>query len=641
MTNHSSEAEQGELQTLFELPQIAHVAIIDDVFDEAEQMQLSADDRLELWGKLEFSQGVRDEITELCWVLHQADDLTDERVNNLLEDISQCPLFYDVWQRTLVGQHHIAGLSQVRILTNYLRQFFELDVLTFPSDAEPWEILENEPQLVFLDWQLGVGTHEQAVQAAANKARRILEKCEEDNKSKPLFVLISSIPGMEESADDFCRTSGILRGMFYTARKTVLTDLFNLRMYMEMFAVSLLPGRRVQKFIDSLQGGFVDAGKRFIEGIRDLTLNDYAYIQRMSLQREGQPLGDYLFSLFSSYLSHLVFSEALGRVRGDLDTMTFGEFLPSLDPPSKRLTEVYHSSLFDTNVGEIGLHTVNSAEGESVRPVLALGDTLKRELASGCETAQAEDWHNTNDQTEADRDPDLFLVITPECDLQLRPSKNNDSISIILLPGFLHFLREDISNDYKAKTELFLQDGKSYQIGWDVKRVQSVPFKNFASWTNLKQLKRVARLRQPYALEVQHSFSADLSRIGTPVMPPIYQPISVSLLRTNLSDGVYETIDSAGEEEAAFLVSSRGGQQCVFTLPLITKLRQLLDDNNIPMTEPALKDLRNPFKLPTTNSPKNLSNGQFKILLGATEGDVCPNSRALVVGLHVDHTITI
>lgn len=641
MTNHSSEAEQGALQTVLELSQIAHVAIVDDVFDEVEQMQLSPADRLELWGQLDSQEGGLEEITKVGWVLHQADDLIDKCVNSLLEDTSQFPLFYGAWKLTLVGQRHIAGLDQVRILTNYLRLSFDLDVQTFPSDAEPCEIIANEPQLVFLDWQLGVSTHDQAVQAAANKARGILQKCGEDDKATPLFVLISSFPGMEESADDFCRESGILRGMFYAVRKTVLTDPFNLQMYMEMFAVSLLPGRRVQRFIDSLQGGFDDAGKRFLERIRDLTLNDYAYIQKMSLQREGQPLGDYLFSLFSSYLSHLVFSETLGRVRGDLDTMTFGEVLPSLDPPSERLTEVFHSSLFDTNVGEIGLHTVVSAEGESVRPVLALGDTLKRELASGCETTPAEDTPNTNGQTKADRDPDLFLVITPECDLQIRPSKNNDSMSILLLPGYLHCLREDISDRYKAKTELFLQDGKSYQIGWDVKKVQTVPFKHFQSWTNLKQLKRVARLRQPYALEVQRSFSADLSRIGTPVMPPIYQPISVSLLRANLSKGVYETVDNGKEEEAAFLVSSRGDQQCVFTLPLITKLRQLLNGQNIPMTESDWKDIRNPFKLPTANRPKNLSSGRFKILLGAAEGHECRKSEAIVVGLHVDHTITI
>ena len=124
-------------------------------------------------------------------------------------------------------------------------------------------------------------------------------------------------------------------------------------------------------------------------------------------------------------------------------------------------------------------------------------------------------------------------------------------------------------------------------------------------------------------------------------MPPIYQPISVSLLRANLSKGVYETVDNGKEEEAAFLVSSRGDQQCVFTLPFITKLRHLLYGENIPIPESDWKDIRNPFKLPTANRPKNLSSGRFKILLGATEGHECPKSKAIVVGLHVDHTITI
>ncbi len=644
MTNHSSEAEQGALHTAIELSQIAHVAIVDDVFDEAEHMQLSPADRLELWGQIEFKKGVRDEITEVGLVLHQADDLTDECVNGLLEDISQFPLFYGVWQRTLVGQRHISGLDQVRILTNYLRQSFDLHVQTFASDAEPWDIVAHEPHLVFLDWQLGFGSHDDAVEAAAKKAQGILNQYPEGGKPKPLIVLFSSIDGMEASADDFCRKSGILRGMFYAVRKNVLTDSFNLQMYMNLFDISLTPGRRVQKFIDGLQSRFNDAGSRFLEGIRDLTLNDYAYIQNLSLQKEGQPLGDYLFSLFSSYLAQLVFSEALEDVRGELDTMTFKEALPSLDPPTERLTEVYHASIFDTNVGPV--HVLDLTTNKQ-QPVLAMGDVLGRQVSENSDPHEEEQPGTGQELTKATRSTDLFLVITPQCDLEIRPAKGKEAQmepktgSILLLPGYLFPLDEKIPDRFKAHTELYKRGEKVYQIGWDVKDARAIPHGDFTKWASSKKLEREARLRQTFALDIQRSFAADLSRIGTPVMPPIYQPISVGLLRPNSSKTKYEAIGDSKEENASFLVRSRDGQQCVFTLPLITRLRQLLKEQNISVADSEWERLGKPFKLPTAAKPINFGDGRFKILLGVEAEEDCASSVALAVSLHVHDSTTI
>ena len=167
------------------------------------------------------------------------------------------------------------------------------------------------------------------MQAAVTKARAILADWPSD-RPKPLIVLMSSKPGVEAAAGVFCREAEILRGMFYAVPKSTLNDAFNLRLHLNLFAMSVPAGRRLQAFMDALRHEFLGARKRFLEAISDLTLTDYAYIQRLCLQNEGQPLGDYLLWLFSTYLGQLLFAEALKDVRNDLDSMTFEQALPRL-----------------------------------------------------------------------------------------------------------------------------------------------------------------------------------------------------------------------------------------------------------------------------------------------------------------------
>ena len=665
MNNGADSPVQDSLKVLLEKGGIERVAIVDDGFDSMSQRGLSTQETNDLWGMLEFDEGFHVEMHRLGRKVDAADDLAGELIDELLDKHSEVPGFMEIWPRSIAGSRMTEARESVSGLRNQLENSLNLKVQTFGSGAEPSKLVTYDPQLLFLDWYLGDdgpqsvggfaadGESHAAVQAAVDTARGILQDWPKE-RPKPLIILMSSKPGVETYAGEFCRRAEILRGMFYAVPKTVLNDAVNLRVYLSLFAMSVPAGRRLQLFMDTLREQFAEAEKQFLNTISDLTLTDYAYIQSLCLQSEGQPLGDYLLWLFSTYLGQLLFAEALNDVGSDLDSMTFEQALPSLGPPSYTLTDIYHTALFDTSVGPVEMHPLASAQRDSsssIHPAIALGDVLRfQNPAADVAQDSGEGVHDHGDDkkesesdhgTAGDLNSDLLLVINAQCDLAFRPDSESSSeieksLAILLLPGALRPVGVRSGSASKPKTELYQENGQDYRIEWDTKNVETIPIAQFSEWAGSKGYERVARLRLPFALEIQRAFAADMTRIGSPVMPPIYQPIASQVLHPNSQDSTYEILDGLKEGEAAFLVLTRQGQQGVLTLPLIAKLKTLLEVKGVTMTEVDWTTLRSPFKMPTSTKALTFCGGRFRIELGAEEGQTCNSSIAVTLGLQTE-----
>ena len=684
MSSEVDAPAQDSLLGLMEEGGIARVAIVDDAFDSMAQRGLAAIEESDLWARLEFDEEFHRELDRLGRKVEVAEDFSGELIDELLTNQSGVPRFMKAWPGSIVGNRRAEAITPVSALQSQLAGPLDLDVQTFGTDAEPSALVAFDPQLLFLDWYLGddgartigapsaEGEGHSAVQTAIGKAKAILEEWPA-GKPKPLIVLMSSKPGVEADAEEFCRDAEILRGMFYAVPKSTLNDEFSLRLHLSLFAMSLPAGRRIQAFMDTLRHEYESARRRFSDAVSDLTLTDYAYIQRLCLQNEGQPLGDYLVWLFSTYMGQLLFAEALTGVRKDLDSMTFEQALPSLGPPSGTLAEIYYKVLFDTSVGSVESHPLAGADGDSplnIRPAIALGDIFRREgvIADVKQTAdgvphgsasreeapelprqacvEAVDPREEEDASgekpiDEDNSPDLLLLINAQCDLEFRPEPEGaagrvDSLSVLLLPGTLRPLGKSGNGPSKPKTELYQQGGQKYRIEWDTKKVQAIPFSQFRKWMRNTGYERSARLRLPFVLEIQRAFAAELSRIGSPVSPPIYQPISAQLLRPDSESKAYEAINNLEESEAAFLVLTRDGQQCVLTIPLMAKLKALLEAEGVTLSEADWAILQSPFRLPTSSKSKTFADGRFRIENGATAGQICNSSIAVTLSLSVD-----
>ena len=683
-------ADSGDkLAKLLEEKGLRGVALVDDVYDPLDKLEFLAGELDDLWALAEASEEALADLERIGHQVSGPEELTGEVLAAFDARRVDCPVFDTVWKASLVGGRVEGARGPLERLKGHLEDDLGLEVREFGRREPTANLVAEESQLLFLDWYLGdVGVPDaqdagdgteykmpNAVKVAVSKAKEIL-KTWPSGRPKPLIVLMSVHPGLREQADEFCRSSGILRGMFYAVPKGELTDLFNLRMHMHLFAMSLPAGRRLQTFVNALRVKFKDTETKFLEGISDLSLNDYAYIQSLSLQEDGQPLGDYLLWLFSAYFGQLLFAEALRDERADLDTMTFSDALPSLGPPSGRLTELYHCALFDTSVGPVTAHPQATEKRDTEAPLeqpwLSLGDVFELQ-ANQDQSASTDSAAGGKGQIAADaqarivQKPHIFLVINPQCDLAFTPEPRDrppdPNRSILLLSGYLRSVAEPAGEGSKPKTELYRHDGGSYRIDWDTRKVLAIPHGKFDEWRTQGPYERVARLRLPFALEVQRAFAADLTRVGTPVMPPIYQRIAATVLRPHGSDKIYETEDDLLGNEAAFLVLTRAGagQQCVLTLPLATKLKALLDERLVALRAEAIaaggnKDhlpeqiealeraiandsewwrLQSPFSL-----PKKFFNDRIQVVLGKSKGDVCDTRVVAAVSLHLGGNAT-
>ena len=609
---------------------IDSVVIVDDARDTFAENEPTVDEIEDLWSKLEFDNGALDEIAALDVPRPtRMEDLSGSLIDLLRKKSDQCPHFDGIWASSQLGVVHAAAVRQIDELTALITERVGMEPQVFGSDCEPDEIAVQQPQLVFMDWRLGRSDQQQAIQAAVDKATRILSSCESTDVDKPLIVLISSSVLPDDVTNDFCRRSRIIKGMFYAVNKRILTNPVHFPTYMHLFESSLTTGRKLQSLMDSLHGNFAKLSTKFLDHISELTLADYAFVQSLSLRDDSQPLGDYLLWLFSTYLGQLLLTEPLKDVRADLDATAWYGTVPSLEPPSERLNELYRNALYDTSVDRVNGHPLAGQEDIPVSIVgpLGLGDIFLREESTDPDTQDSLP------------NPDVMMLISPQCDLECRPE--NFDRNVVLIGGtFIPF--QDRANHRDATiTDLFVHQDNHYSIVWNLKSAETVVYREFGSWLSQRGYQREARLRLPLALEVQRAFAADFTRIGTRIAPPIYQPLAMELERANRLLNAYEHVDRFDDGKGAFLMLTKLGQQCVLTTELLTGLRSILSEElavmrdqgqqpdapqYLPAQMAALENvlgdqskwsqLHSPFHLPQVDSPMNVIDGWVQVVLG-------------------------
>ena len=612
---------------------IDSVVIVDDARDTFAENEPTVDEIEDLWSKLEFDNGALDEIAALDVPRPtRMEDLSGSLIDLLRKKSDQCPLFDGIWASSQLGVVHAAAVRQIDELTALITERVGMEPQVFGSDCEPDEIAVQQPQLVFMDWRLGRSDQQQAVQAAVDKATRILSSCESTDVDKPLIVLISSSVLPDDVTNDFCRRSRIIKGMFYAVNKRILTNPVHFPTYMHLFESSLTTGRKLQSLMDSLHSNFAKLSTKFLDHISELTLADYAFVQSLSLRDDSQPLGDYLLWLFSTYLGQLLLTEPLKDVRADLDATAWYGTVPSLEPPSERLNELYRNALYDMSVDRVISHPLAGQEDIPVSIVgpLGLGDIFLREESADPDTQDSLP------------NPDVMMLISPQCDLECRPE--NFDRNVVLIGGtFIPF--QDRANHRDATiTDLFVHQDNHYSIVWNLKSAETAVYREFGSWLSQRGFQREARLRLPLALEVQRAFAADFTRIGTRIAPPIYQPLAMELERASRLLNAYEHVDRFDDGKGAFLMLTKRGQQCVLTTQLLTGLRSILSEElmdlrergeqpdapqympqQVAALENVLKDqskwseLQSPFHLPQVSSPTNVIDGWVQVVLGDAE----------------------
>ena len=533
-------------QHRFEDVGICNAVIVDDAFDVPTASELQ--DNLEMfWNFVERQDHLIGELKNLGIYVASAEDFDDNAVATLwsmrhdktpLMNMADANLFREKTQALYVVQKITTALEALGV---YVTQIGNKSEDPIPLTS-----------LVFLDYYLGPTEDPTAPHNAAVMARTIYRRARGAQKA-PFFVLMSSKSGVCEKAQSFRENSELLAGLFDFASKEELGVPNILALKITAWAADMPIRHSIQHFVDTLDATVNDSARSFIQKAKALTMGDYAYVQSLSLEDEGHPLGDYVQWLFSSLLVNKILEEnnTVASIRNTLNELSFEKPITNHGPATSHMAEVYSLTIAEKMLQDIDVHPRarlmeaekcnGDAQTMSCDSDDAMGDLTPR---------QAElPFLRLGDLLVKDSESKVYMIGTPDCDLAFAPGtkrKLNPDQSVILIPGLLSPLRES-KKQTGVQTDLFLYEEEQYRIQWQPKEVISVSVGEFFGWARERGYSRPARIRLPYAVKIQQEVTTSLSRLGMPVAPPLEEFVMVEYYR----GGRYGQFDQMGRSVAS------------------------------------------------------------------------------------------
>lgn len=613
------------LSLLLKTQGIETVAIIDDAYDDPVADELAEVTLDDFWANVQADMDVMTHFETLGLTIPQPGTGGHAEIEVLIKNRLRLGPAQHIWNKFIAPVLD----TKARHLDPLVEKLESLNLKVNPFKSTAIEQVGYH-HIIFLDYNLGPTPSKQAREKAKQRAVELQARFE---KNLPLLVLMSSSRDVLSAEDAFRKESSWLGGSFYCMHKDELLDPFGFALSMHMFAVSMANGRTLQAFVNSLSNKMMSIGNTFVKHIKELTLADYCYLHQLSLEAEGQPLGEYAFEAFADHLNYLLFGKALGKERVALDGLTFEHFVPVRALPSLRLNDVYIHTVHEMIDDDLRHPWGRAKEPESPAepsgaPLTAIGSQEVALVSLGAASEMPERASNVTERSttgivatiDSSTWPylargDVFLekksgevtrkayvVINAPCDLARR---GDPTESILLVEGTLREFggRDQDEKEGKAKgksklkedkcpeTVLFQYKAALYRVVWRVKHVASVPYEEFATWRNERDpdngFKRVARLRPAHAHEIQQAFAANLTRGGKSAATQYYRRATTKLFRAELRDktapeGKAETktkrsfVEVALDtNEQAFLLQSMSENKtrCVLTAQLICKIR--------------------------------------------------------------------
>lgn len=494
-------AQEHPLARRLRQAKITKFVIIDDAYDVPTKDILVSGEIDDFWDMVERDSEMLKELQDFKPNIRDAEDIDDEVIKNLWNAREKLTKLDKPCTRCLFP-NRLQMRNDVNVIVENLLNL-GLEPIRVGSEDE---LPEHNVRLIFLDYVLNPTAQGDQGEIATGKAKEIYDKFEKDAE-KPFIILMSDKPNAMSQQEAFRKKSGLLKGLFGFIPKADLLNQEKLYINLETWAVDMPARHNIQRFVEALERSVVDASKTFIGKMRDLSFEDYANIQWLSLQQDGQPLGDYMLWLYKSYLAYLIHDNDKVLIEQKrLDKLSFDKFFPSQNPPSAELAEIYRFALTEPGVGELETHP--RSDPSLKEPLLQLGDIF---IKKGTH--------------------EVLMVISPACDLMFAPETKRDfpqELSIFLIPGNLQPIDKNPEHNL-MRTELFYHDNQLFRILWDNKNVVSKKYKDIWAWFETEKYLRIARLRIHFALEIQQAFAANLTRVGSPVKPPFWRTADVEV----------------------------------------------------------------------------------------------------------------
>jgi exonuclease VII small subunit len=500
----------AELKQVFETQSLRNVAIIDDAYIvKPTRAVFERDNRLAvLVTNIQKWEHPIPEFQEFVDKLESDDILTDKVIQELYArrgESADIAKWFEEFEQEQKSNKSLLDQLEL-ILSDDLK--CDVQQLTPDQDFDAKRL----PELIFVDYFLDPGDR---VEHSLELAGRIGERIAASYKGeKPLVVLMSSkhsIDALKKS--NFIEKAGLLGGLFHFVPKAELKRTPTFFIKLAILVRSKQDGKRVQDFIEELDKGVANSVQEFRRTISALSLEDYGYMQQLSLQGEGMALGDYLLWLFGTYFSGSLM-KAASKQKAAMDQMVFSKMPDAEGAPSKDFVDLFALAVSE-EVPELGTHprsTITNASGVSwSAPDPHFGDIFI-----------------DNGTTKA------FMIVTPECDLiyapEIEAKRPADSEkAILMIPGTISENSGFTHSCIGIQTSLVQVGTKRYLIDWELKRARIAPMGTLRQFMDDRQMKRKVRLKHPFSAWVQMAYLSDAVRVPVPVGPPVVDPVGATI----------------------------------------------------------------------------------------------------------------
>jgi len=409
-----------------------------------------------------------------------------------------------------------------------------------PSGAENADI-------VFADLFLGTPQRDPDMQRSIDRLNGLLI---DRRDNPPLVVLMSRSELLKEKRATFRDKARLIGAMFRVYSKNDLKDAPKLLRAVRRLATHQKDALRVVAFIRAWETRLDDATERFLAVIRRLDLPDYAQIQEILLEFEGQPLGSYLLDVFDRVLQHETEAEpstitaAIG-----LGAINTKQYAPQHISGSPDLQELTYRSIWQHPKRLTVPGTVSGA------PV-SFGDVLiaRNVLQPEQEGAQS---------------PAALVALTASCDLVRAGGVKR----ILFMAGSLSDLTPASWSfeDQTLRTPIVIfDDGRRFWIRWSTKDLRMLEPSEIRALTEGegKSYEIYRRLKEGHALQLQQALFADMGRVGVLTPMPGTFAVSVAAFTVASNDAVRQLNIPSLTRDGGVVYTGREGEDDVTRLVL-------------------------------------------------------------------------
>lgn len=390
----------------------------------------------------------------------------------------------------LFEQYEQSTATDLKFLNKLASDFESLELEVVRAGRDIPEDGKNA-NIIFADLFLGSSQGDDDIKLSINKIKSIIKGRESE---PPIVFLMSSSNRLTEKSPEFRDGAKLLGAMFRCFNKKDLEDQPTLERAISRMVLNQEDGVRIAKFLHAWESGLNKAELEFLKAIRRIDLPDYAQIQQVLLDYEGQPLGSYILDVFDSMLQH--------QIEGDDATIETANELNKINSevyPSRHLTDSpdLQELVYKTSFQNPKRLTIKN--NDCGTPV-SFGDILVHQS-----------YLEVNTKPKNANESDVLIVLSPACDL-VRPGAKR----VLLLGGTISELKpKDWSySSNKSKTPIIMLNGNNrMSIDWDLKDFQSWKIEDLNKCLEV-DYKKIVRMREITTLELQQKLLSDMGRVG-------------------------------------------------------------------------------------------------------------------------------